>query len=145
HQFHIETIVPIHIGGYDLSLTNFTLFMVVIVVLSGGLFYWAAAGRSIVPGRAQSLAELTYDFAASMLKDSAGNEGMRFFPFIFTLFMFILMANLLGMFPCFPTVTSQLVVTAGLALLVFFTVIIAGLLRNGLHFFKLFVPSGVPV
>jgi F-type H+-transporting ATPase subunit a len=80
-----------------------------------------------------------------MLKDSAGNEGMRFFPFIFTLFVFVLMANLLGMFPYFPTVTSQLIVTVALALVVFFMVIIAGFIRHGFRFFKLFVPSGIPI
>jgi F-type H+-transporting ATPase subunit a len=145
HQFHINAIVPIHIGGYDLSFTNFALFMVVAVVLSGGMLYWATSARGVVPSRAQSVAEMTYEFAASMLKDSAGNEGMRFFPFIFTLFVFVLMANLLGMFPYFPTVTSQLIITVALALVVFFMVIIAGLMRHGLHFFKLFVPSGIPV
>jgi F-type H+-transporting ATPase subunit a len=80
-----------------------------------------------------------------MLKDSAGNEGMRFFPFIFTLFVFVLMANLLGMFPYFPTVTSQLIVTVALALVVFFMVMIAGFIRHGFGFFKLFVPSGIPI
>jgi len=137
--------VPIHIGGYDLSFTNFSLFMVIAVVLSGGLLYWATSGRRVVPSRSQSVAEMTYEFSAAMLKDSAGNEGMRFFPFIFTLFVFVLMANLLGMFPYFPTVTSQLIVTVALALVVFFMVIIAGLIRHGFHFFKLFVPSGIPV
>lgn len=145
HQFHINTIVPIHIGGYDLSFTNFSLFMVIAVVLSGGLLYWATSGRRVVPSRSQSVAEMTYEFSAAMLKDSAGNEGMRFFPFIFTLFVFVLMANLLGMFPYFPTVTSQLIVTVALALVVFFMVIIAGFIRHGFRFFKLFVPSGIPV
>jgi F-type H+-transporting ATPase subunit a len=145
HQFHINTIVPIHVGGYDLSFTNFSLFMVIAVVLSGGLLYWATAGRRVVPSRSQSVAEMTYEFSAAMLKDSAGNEGMRFFPFIFTLFVFVLMANLLGMFPYFPTVTSQLIVTVALALVVFFMVMIAGFIRHGFRFFKLFVPSGIPV
>jgi F-type H+-transporting ATPase subunit a len=145
HQFHINTIVPIHIGDYDLSFTNFSLFMVIAVVLSGSLLYWATAGRRVVPSRSQSVAEMTYEFSASMLKDSAGNEGMRFFPFIFTLFVFVLMANLLGMFPYFPTVTSQLIVTVALALVVFFMVIIAGFIRHGFRFFKLFVPCGIPI
>ena len=145
HQFHINTIVPIHVGGYDLSFTNFALFMVIAVVLSGGLLYWATFRRSVVPGRAQSVAEMTYEFAGAMLNDSAGNEGMRFFPFIFTLFVFVLMANLLGMFPYFPTVTSQLIVTVALALVVFFMVMIAGFIRHGFRFFKLFVPSGIPI
>jgi F-type H+-transporting ATPase subunit a len=88
---------------------------------------------------------MCYEFSAAMLKDSAGNEGMRFFPFIFALFMFLLVANLIGMFPYFPTVTSQIVITVALAITVFVMVLVAGLVRHGLHFFKLFVPSGIPV
>jgi F-type H+-transporting ATPase subunit a len=119
--------------------------MVIAVVLSGGLLYWATSGRRVVPSRSQSVAEMTYEFSAAMLKDSAGNEGMRFFPFIFALFMFLLVANLIGMFPYFPTVTSQIVITVALAITVFLMVLIAGLMRHGLHFFKLFVPSGIPI
>jgi F-type H+-transporting ATPase subunit a len=145
HQFHINTLVPIHVGGYDLSFTNYALFMVIVIVLAGGGLYLATASRGVIPGRAQSIAELCYEFSASMLKDSAGNEGMRFFPFIFALFMFLLVANLLGMFPYFPTVTSQIVITVALAITVFLMVLIAGLVRHGLHFFKLFVPSGIPI
>lgn len=145
HQFHINTLVPIHVGGYDLSFTNYALFMVIVVLLAGGGLYLATASRRVIPGRAQSIAEMCYEFSAAMLKDSAGNEGMRFFPFIFALFMFLLVANLVGMFPYFPTITSQIVITVTLALVVFFMVMIAGLVRHGLHFFKLFVPSGIPV
>jgi F-type H+-transporting ATPase subunit a len=88
---------------------------------------------------------MCYEFSASMLKDSAGNEGMRFFPFIFALFMFLLVGNLIGMFPYFPTIASQIVITVALALVVFFMVMIAGFIRHGLHFFKRFVPSGIPI
>lgn len=145
HQFHINTIVPIHVGGLDLSFTNFSLFMVIVIVLAGGFLYLATSPRAVIPGRAQSIAEMGYEFTASMLKDSAGTEGMKFFPFIFTLFIFVLGANLIGMFPYFPTVTSQLIVTAALAILVFLMVLVAGLMRHGLHFFRLFVPSGIPI
>lgn len=145
HQFHINTIVPIHVGGYDLSFTNYSLFMVIVILLAGGGLYLATASRSVVPGRAQSIAEMCYEFSAAMLKDSAGNEGMRFFPFIFALFMFLLVGNLIGMFPYFPTIASQIVITVALALLVFFMVIIAGFIRHGFRFFKLFVPSGIPI
>lgn len=145
HQFQINTLIPIEVGGYDISFTNSSLFMVVAVVLAGGFLFLATSSRGIVPGRAQSVSEITYEFIASMLRDAAGSQGMKFFPFVFTLFMFILMANLLGMFPYFLTVTSHLIVTAALAILVFAIVLIAGLWRNGLGFFKLFVPSGVPI
>jgi F-type H+-transporting ATPase subunit a len=145
HQFHINTLVPIHVGGYDFSFTNYALFMVIVVLIAGGGLYLATAARRVVPGRAQSIAEMCYEFSASMLKDSAGNEGMRFFPFIFALFMFLLVGNLIGMVPYFPTIASQIVITVALALVVFFMVMIAGFIRHGFRFFKLFVPSGIPV
>ncbi len=145
HQFHINQVVPIEIGGYDLSFTNSSLFMVVTVVLASAFLYLTTSSRGIVPGRAQSVSEILYEFVAGMLRDSAGSAGMKFFPFVFTLFTFILVANLLGMFPYFFTVTSHLIVTAVLALLVFFIVVIYGFWKNGLGFLKLFVPSGVPV
>jgi F-type H+-transporting ATPase subunit a len=119
--------------------------MAIIVFGVSGFLVWSTSGRGLVPSRMQSTAELLYEFAAGMLRTSAGPEAMRFFPFVFTLFMFILIANLLGMFPYFLTVTSHLVITATLALLVFFIVIIYGLMHNGLRFFKLFVPSGIPM
>jgi F-type H+-transporting ATPase subunit a len=93
----------------------------------------------------QSIAEITYEFIADMVRQSAGEEGMRFFPFVFSLFSFILVLNMFGMIPGFFTVTSHIAVTAVLALLVFFTVIVYGLYKNGLRFFKLFIPSGIPI
>lgn len=145
HQFHINQLIPIEIGGYDLSFTNSSLFMVVTVVLASAFLYLTTSSRGLVPGRAQSVAEILYEFVAGMLRDSAGSAGMKFFPFVFTLFTFILVANLLGMFPYFFTVTSHLIVTAMLALLVFFIVVVYGFWKHGLRFLKLFVPSGVPV
>lgn len=145
HQFHINQLIPIEVGGYDLSFTNSSLFMVVTVVLASAFLYLTTSSRGLVPGRAQSVSEILYEFVAGMLRDSAGSAGMKFFPFVFTLFTFILVANLLGMFPYFFTVTSHLIVTAMLALLVFFIVVIYGFWKNGLRFLKLFVPSGVPV
>jgi F-type H+-transporting ATPase subunit a len=101
---------------------------------------------ALVPGRSQLAAESIYSFVRTMVKDAAGEEGVRkFFPFVFTLFMFILMANMIGMFPYFFTATSQIVITATLALMVFATVLIVGFAKNGLKFFKLFAPSGVPI
>jgi len=102
--------------------------------------------QALVPGRAQSVAEISYGFIHSMVRDAAGEEGVkRFFPFVFTLFTFIFMANMLGMFPYWFASTSQIVITATMALMVFLTVLIYGFYKNGLKFFKLFVPSGVPI
>jgi F-type H+-transporting ATPase subunit a len=105
----------------------------------------ATTSRALVPGRMQSIAEISYEFIANTLKQSAGTEGMKFFPLVFTLFMFILAVNMLGMIPYTFTVTSHIIITVSLALLVFLTVIIYGFKKNGLHFFKLFVPSGIPI
>ena len=144
HQFHIEKIIPIEIGGIDVSFTNSALFMVLTVAASALFLIPTTSARALVPGRWQSAAEVTYEFMAQTLRDSAGNEGMRFFPFVFSLFMFVLMANLWGMYPYFFTVTSHIFVTAVLSIAVILTVIIYGLWKHKLRFFKLFVPSGVP-
>jgi F-type H+-transporting ATPase subunit a len=144
HQFEVYELIPIRIGGLDLSFTNASLFMVVTVVLASAWLYFTTASRGLVPGRAQSVSEVSYEFIANMLRDAAGQGAMRYFPFVFTLFAFIFVANMLGMFPYFFTVTSHIVVTAALALTVILLVIAVGLRRNGLRFLKLFVPSGVP-
>ena len=144
HQFQISRIVPIEIGGVDFSFTNSSLFMVATVAVATGFLYWSTRGRGLVPNRSQSVSELSYEFIAKMLRDAAGKEGMRFFPFVFSLFMFILVANLIGMFPYFFTVTSHIIVTFALALLVIGTVVAYGIKANGLGWFKVFVPSGVP-
>jgi F-type H+-transporting ATPase subunit a len=145
HQFHINKLIPIDLNGVDVSFTNATLFMVATVAVTAGLFVWATRGHNLVPRRAQSVAEILYEFCANMLRDAAGSEAMKFFPFVFSLFMYILVANLFGMFPYFFTVTSQIVVTASLALLVFGIVLVVGFMRNGMRFLKLFIPSGVPI
>ncbi len=145
HQFHINPIVPIHIGGYDLSFTNSSLFMVAVVLLASAFLYLTTSSRALIPGRLQSISEMSYEFVASMLRDAAGSHGMKFFPLVFSLFMFVLVANLLGLFPYFFTVTSHIIVTFCLAILVIGTVIVYGFAKHGLHFLKLFVPSGVPV
>ena len=145
HQFHINKIVDFHVGGLDLSFTNSSLFMVVTVVVAGAFLYFATASRALIPSRLQAVAEMSYEFVAKMLRDTAGKEAIRFFPLVFSLFMFVLTANLLGLFPYFFTVTSHIIVTVALALLVFFTVIVYGFYKHGLHFLKLFVPSGIPI
>jgi F-type H+-transporting ATPase subunit a len=145
-QFQIKKLVTIgEIGGVEIAFTNSAAFMLAAVALTAGGLVLATAGRALVPGRVQSVAEVTYEFVADMVRQSAGEEGMRFFPFVFSLFSFILVLNMFGMIPGLFTVTSHIVVTAMLALLVFFTVIGYGLYKNGLKFFKLFVPSGIPI
>jgi F-type H+-transporting ATPase subunit a len=144
HQFQINKIVPIEFGGYDFSFTNSSLFMVATVALGCAFLYFATAGRSLIPGRLQSLSEMAYEFVASTLKDSAGTAGMKFFPLVFSLFMFVLVANLLGMIPYFFTVTSHLIVTFSLAMLVILTVVGYGFYKHGFKFLNLFVPHGIP-
>ncbi len=144
HQFRIEDLIPIEIGGHDFSFTNSSLFMVLTGVAVVGFLMLSTWRKSVVPGRWQSAAEMTYEYMAQTLRESAGEEGMKFFPLVFTIFMFVLVANLWGMFPYFFTVTAHIVITAAMALLVILTVVIYGFARHKLHFLKLFVPSGVP-
>jgi F-type H+-transporting ATPase subunit a len=144
-QFEIRNFLPItSLGGHEIAFTNSALFMLIIVSGVSALLIGATAPRAVIPGRLQSVAELSYEFVANTLRSSAGTEGMRFFPFVFTLFTFVLAANLIGLIPYSFTVTSQIIVTAALALLVFFIVVGYGFWRHGLHFLNLFVPSGVP-
>ena len=145
HQFQIHDMVPlINLGGRQIAFTNSALFMMIIVVGVSALMIGASAPRAVVPGRLQSIAEISYEFVANTVRSSAGTEGMKFFPFVFTLFMFVLFANLIGLIPYSFTVTSQIIITAALALTVFLIVVVYGFWRNGLHFLNLFVPKGVP-
>ncbi|MBV6658820.1 MAG: F0F1 ATP synthase subunit A [Devosiaceae bacterium] len=143
-QFEISTIVPIEIANLDLSFTNSSLFMVATTAAVSAFLVLSTKGRGLVPGRWQAAAEMSYEFVAGMLRDAAGTQGMRFFPLVFSLFMFILFANMFGMFPYFFTVTSHIIVTFALAMLVIGTVVIYGFMKHGLGFLKLFVPEGVP-
>jgi F-type H+-transporting ATPase subunit a len=117
--------------------------MAIIVLVIAALL--VGAPRALVPGRFQSIAELSYEFVADTIQSTAGKEGMKFFPFVFTIFMFVLVANLIGIIPYTFSITSHIIVTAVLALLVFFTVVIYGFYKNGLKFFGLFVPHGIPI
>ena len=144
HQFQIQKWIPLEFGGYDVSFTNSSAFMLATVAGASALLYFSTAGRNLTPGRLQSVSEMAYEFVANTLKDSAGTSGMKFFPLVFSLFMFVLTANLLGMFPYFFTVTSHLIVTVALALLVMSVVVLYGFYKHGFGFLKLFVPSGVP-
>jgi F-type H+-transporting ATPase subunit a len=144
HQFNIEKIFTIgHIGGQEINFTNSSAYMLVAVVLTALLML--ATGRQLVPGRLQSVAELSYEFVANTIRSTAGSEGMKFFPFVFTIFMLVMVSNIVGIIPYTFTISSHIIVTAALAFLVFFTVLIYGFYKNGLRFFKLFVPSGIPI
>jgi F-type H+-transporting ATPase subunit a len=146
HQFEIHKIFSLGtFGGHEIAFTNSSLYMVIAVLLIALLLVGATSGRSLVPGRMQSLAELSYEFVATTIRSTAGSEGMKFFPLVFSLFMFILVANIIGLVPYTFTVTSHIIITVLLALLVFLTVVIYGFWKNGLKFFKLFVPSGIPI
>jgi F-type H+-transporting ATPase subunit a len=146
HQFQITKLFTIgHIGGQEIAFTNSSAYMFLAVAVISLLMIGGTAGRQLVPGRVQSMAELSYEFVAGMIKSTAGSEGMKFFPLVFSLFMFIAVSNLIGIIPYTFTVSSHLIVTVTLALLVFFIVLFYGLYKNGLKFFKLFVPSGVPI
>jgi F-type H+-transporting ATPase subunit a len=144
HQFQISKLIPIEIGGLDFSFTNSSAFMVATVIAASAFLFLTTSSRGLVPSRLQSVSEMSYEFVASMLRDAAGSQGMRFFSLVFSLFMFVLVANLIGLFPYFFTVTSHLIVTFALALLVIGTVIVYGFMKHGFGFLKLFVPHGVP-
>jgi F-type H+-transporting ATPase subunit a len=146
HQFEIKNFfVLTRIGGHDIAFTNSALYMVIALGVISALMIGATTSRALVPGRMQSVAEISYEFVATTLRQSAGTEGMKFFPLVFTLFMFILAVNMLGLIPYAFTVTSHIIITISLAMLVFVTVIVYGFKKNGLKFFKLFVPSGIPI
>ncbi len=146
HQFQIVNYFPVaKIGSTTIQFTNSALFMVVAVGLTALLMIGATARRSLVPGRLQSIAESCYEFVVSMIRSATGEEGLRFFPLVFSLFMFILVANVVGNIPYTFAVTSHIIVTVVLALLVFFSVIIYGFWTHGLRFLNVFVPHGIPI
>jgi F-type H+-transporting ATPase subunit a len=145
-QFQIKELAgPVNIGGLEISFTNSALFMGVAVAIVTTILLVAAARGALVPGRLQGLGEVWYEFIHNMVKNVLGPEGKPFFPLVFSLFSFVLAANMLGMFPYFFTVTSQVIVTASLAVFVVALVVVVGIAKHGLGWFKLFVPHGVPV
>lgn len=138
HQFQLQPVVP------AIGLTQSGLYMIGAVVVITGAMVAATRGSALVPGRLQSMVEMAYEFVASTVRSSAGDEGMRFFPFVFSLFMFVLILNMLGLIPFAFTVTSHIIITFGLAALVITVVVAYGFMKHGAHFLGLFVPSGVP-
>jgi F-type H+-transporting ATPase subunit a len=145
-QFEIHEYFPIvKIAGHQIHFTNSAAYMLLAVALISLLMLGATAGRRLVPTRMQSLAELSYEFVGNTIRSATGEHGMKFFPLVFSLFMFIFFTNVIGLIPFTFTVATQIIVTASLALLVFFTVIIYGFWKNGWRFLRVFAPSGIPI
>ncbi|MGE0563731.1 MAG: F0F1 ATP synthase subunit A [Pseudolabrys sp.] len=146
HQFEIVNLFPVaKLGSTEIMFTNSAAYMVVAVAGISAFLLGATARGGLVPSRLQSAAELSYEFVADTIRSTAGKEGMKFFPFVFSLFMFILVLNLIGLIPYAFTVTTHIIITAALALSVFLTVLVYGFWKHGFHFFNLFVPKGIPV
>ena len=143
-QFTIKTLFALNLFGFDIDFTNSALFMVLTVILSVALMVYAMRPAAMVPGRLQNVAEMMFEFVADMVRSNVGSEGRRYFPFIFSVFVFVLFTNMLGLIPYSYTVTSQIVVTFAMAAFIFVGVTLIGLLKHGLHFFSFFVPSGAP-
>ncbi len=144
-QFEIKELIPMQLGELNASFTNSSLFMVLTVLSVSVFLVLGMRKNASVPGRWQSMAELSYMFIANLMKDTVGSEGRAYFPFIFTVFMFVLFGNLLGMMPYSFTFTSHIVVTFTMALFVFIGVTIIALIKHKMHFFTFFMPPGVPM
>ncbi len=153
-QFVIQPIVQLPTGSNLLAFSNSSLWMVITVGVAVFFFFAATRSRSLIPGRLQSIAELSYEFVADMVRESVGSNGMKFFPYVFTLFIFILLSNWLGLMPSIPglphqfhtfTTTSHIIVTFALAMLTITIVIIYGFAKNGFKFFNILLPSGTPM
>lgn len=144
-QFEIQPLIPIQIGDLDASFTNSSLFMVLAVLAATALMVLAVRPRAAVPGRWQLIAELSYEFIAKMVSDNIGKEGKPYFSLIFTIFMFVLFGNFLGMLPYSFTFTSHIAVTLTMALVIFILVTIIAFIKHGMHFFSFFLPAGVPL
>ena len=142
-QFEIKPLINIHVGGLDLSFTNSALMMVIALALAITLLMVGTRKRAVVPGRMQSIAELSYEFVANIVRDSVGAEGRVYFPLVFSLFIFVLFGNMLGMIPYGFTFTSHIIVTFSMAAVVFLLVTILGFVKHGLHFLTFFSPPGV--
>lgn len=144
-QFAIHTIIPIHVGGYDLSFTNSTLMMTIAFALIVFLFYVGTSAKAVVPGRLQSAAEMVYEFTANMVEDNAGHGSAKYVPFVMSIFVIVLFGNLLGLIPYSFTYTSHIAVTAALSVMIFLVVVVLSLKNHGIAFFKMFFPAGAPI
>lgn len=144
HQFEIERIIPLDLFGHDVSFTNSSAMMILALALISGFLVYAMKARSLVPSRLQSTAEIAYEYIANMVRENLGEDGMKYFPWVFTIFVFILTLNLLGMIPGNFTVTSHIIVTFALAAMVWLTATAIGFYKHGVGYLNLFVPAGVP-
>lgn len=144
HQFEIQPLINLPVGNLDLSYTNSSLWMTIAVIVSTTFLTIAMRRRAMVPGRMQMFAESLYGFVANMIRENIGTKGRQYFPLIFTLFIVVLLGNMLGMLPYSFTYTSHIIVTAALAFMIFFIVVLVGFAKHGFHFFSLFLPPGVP-
>jgi F-type H+-transporting ATPase subunit a len=144
-QFEIQKILHVDIGGLDLSFTNSSLFMVIAAGVASAVLFLGGSRRAMVPGRLQSFAEMLYELVANMIRENAGKEGMKYFPFIFTLFVFILFGNVIGIIPGTFTFTSHIIITFALAFVVFLGVTVIGFSRHGAGYFRMFFPHGAPL
>jgi F-type H+-transporting ATPase subunit a len=144
HQFEIHPIVPFQVGGWNLAFTNSALFMVLTVLVASVLMIAPMRGSRLIPTRWQSIPEMLYEFIAGVIRDVIGTAGLKYLPFVFTLFMIVFIGNMLGMMPYGFTITSHIIVTAALGVLVISIVTIMGIVNHGWHFLSLFAPSGLP-
>jgi len=144
HQFEIHRLLPLKIEGIDVSFTNSSLFMVLSIAFATFFFMGGIFRAQLIPGRWQSMVEMAYEFVENLLDETAGIKGRPYLPFIFTLFIFILLGNLIGMIPYSFTFTSHIIVTFGLAMIAFGLTTLVGFVRHGFHYFTLFAPQGVP-
>ncbi len=145
HQFKVIPIIPFEVAGIDLSFTNSALWMLIGALMSATFLIVASRKKALVPGRLQVTAEMLYEFVAGMIRENTGAKGRQFFPVIFTVFVVVLMGNVLGLVPYSFTYTSHIIVTFMLAALIFLMVTIFGIMNHGLRFFTMFAPSGVPL
>lgn len=144
-QFAVKTLIPINVFGYDISFTNSALFMCIAVFISIVIMFCATRNMQIIPHRAQQLGEAIYDMVSSLIDDNIGEKGRKFIPLVFSVFMFVMLCNLLGMMPYGFTSTSQISITLALAIIIFFAIIIIGFINHGIRFLSIFLPSGVPI
>ena len=146
HQFNVYRIGPeISLGNVDISFTNASLFMIISALAIISVFFAGTKRKTIVPTKIQLLTELSYTLVSKMISDTAGSKAKPYFPFVFSLFMFVLFCNMLGMLPYSFTVTSHIIVTFALAAVIFVGVTIIGFVNHGIKYLKLFIPSGVPL
>jgi F-type H+-transporting ATPase subunit a len=145
HQFMVRPLINLELGGWDVSLTNSSLLMVISTFIIISFLHFSVNPKALVPGRLQVISESLYEFISNMIRENTGREGLRYFPYIFSLFLFVLTGNLLGMIPHSFTFTSQIIVTFSLAVMVILSVTLIGFMRHGFGFLRLFCPEGTPL